>query len=59
MNSFSEIEESVLFERVAIGRHAKIRRASSTRTSRSPRAEIGYNLEADRKRFFVSERGSS
>jgi glucose-1-phosphate adenylyltransferase len=27
VNSFSEVEESVLFERVRVGRHAKIRRA--------------------------------
>ena len=27
INSFSEVEESVLFENVDIGRHAKIRRA--------------------------------
>jgi glucose-1-phosphate adenylyltransferase len=59
INSFSEVEESVLFERVRIGRHAKpCANASSTRTSRSRRAyEIGFDHEADRRRFFVTDGG--
>jgi glucose-1-phosphate adenylyltransferase len=58
VNSFSHIEESVLFENVVIGRHAKIRRAIIDKDVEIPSgAEIGYNLEADRKRWYVSEGG--
>jgi glucose-1-phosphate adenylyltransferase len=58
VNSFSHIEESVLFENVVIGRHAKIRRAIIDKDVEIPsNTEIGYNLEADRKRWYVSEGG--
>ena len=36
INSFSEVEESVLFERVRIGRHAKIRRCHHRQGRRDP-----------------------
>ncbi len=58
VNSFSHIEESVLFENVVIGRHAKIRRAIIDKDVEIPsNTEIGYNLVEDRKRWFVSEGG--
>ncbi len=58
VNSFSHIEESVLFENVVIGRHAKIRRAIIDKDVEIPAgAEVGYNLEEDRKRWFVSDDG--
>jgi glucose-1-phosphate adenylyltransferase len=58
INSFSEVEESVLFERVRIGRHARLRRCIVDKDVEIPQgAEIGFNLEADRKRFFVTENG--
>lgn len=58
VNSFSHIEESVLFENVVIGRHVKIRRAIIDKDVEIPSGtEIGYNLEEDRKRWFVSESG--
>jgi len=58
VNSFSHVEESVLFENVVIGRHAKIRRAIIDKDVEvPPGAEIGYNLEEDRKRWYVSEGG--
>jgi glucose-1-phosphate adenylyltransferase len=58
VNSFSHIEESVLFENVVIGRHAKIRRAIIDKDVEIPSGtEIGYNLEDDKKRWFVSEGG--
>ena len=41
-----------------IGRHAKIRRAIIDKDVEiPPSAEIGYNLEEDKKRWFVSEEG--
>jgi glucose-1-phosphate adenylyltransferase len=58
VNSFSHVEESVLFENVVIGRHAKIRRAIIDKDVEVPaNAEIGYNLEEDKKRWYVSEGG--
>lgn len=58
VNSFSHIEESVLFENVVIGRHARIRRAIIDKDVEIPAGtEIGYNLAEDRKRWHVSEGG--
>jgi glucose-1-phosphate adenylyltransferase len=58
VNSFSHIEESVLFENVVIGRHARIRRAIVDKDVEIPAgAEIGYNLAEDKKRYYVSEGG--
>jgi glucose-1-phosphate adenylyltransferase len=58
VNSFSHIEDSVLFENVVIGRHVKIRRAIIDKDVEIPsNTEIGYNLEEDRKRWYVSEGG--
>lgn len=58
INSFSEVEESVLFEKVRIGRHAKIRRCIIDKDVEIPSGmEIGYDSEADRRRFFVTETG--
>jgi glucose-1-phosphate adenylyltransferase len=58
VNSFSHIEDSVLFENVVIGRHVKIRRAIIDKDVEIPSGtEIGYNLAEDRKRWFVSEGG--
>jgi glucose-1-phosphate adenylyltransferase len=58
VHSFSEIEDSILFENVVIGRHAKIRRAIVDKDVEiPPNTEIGYDLEEDRKRWFVSDEG--
>jgi glucose-1-phosphate adenylyltransferase len=58
VNSFSEVEESVLFERVRVGRHAKIRRAIIDKDVEIPaNTEIGYNAAEDRRRWYVSEGG--
>ena len=58
VNSFSSLEECVCFDNVNIGRHARIRRAIIDKDVEiPPNAEIGYDPEADRKRFFVSEEG--
>ena len=57
-NSFSEVVESVLFEGVQIGRYARIRKCIIDKDVEIPQgAEIGYNLEADRQRFAVTEQG--
>lgn len=58
VNSFAEIDESVLFENVVIGRHAKIRRAIVDKDVEIPAgARIGYDLDEDRKKWFVSDEG--
>jgi glucose-1-phosphate adenylyltransferase len=58
VHSFAEVEESVLFERVIIGRHARLRRCIVDKDVEiPPGAEIGFNLDEDRKRFTVSDEG--
>jgi len=59
VNSFSEVEESVLFEGVRVGRHAKIRRAIIDKNVEIPSGTvIGFDREADKQRFFVTEEGT-
>ncbi len=54
INSFSEVEESVLFEGVQIGRHTKLRRCIVDKDVTIPSGvEIGFNLDLDRQRFTV------
>jgi len=58
VNSFSDVAESILFDDVEVGRHARIRRAVVDKGVRIPAGvEIGYDLDADRRRFTVSEGG--
>lgn len=58
VNSFAQIEESIIFERVNIGRHARIRRAIIDKeVVIPPKTTIGYDLKKDRKRFYVSPEG--
>ncbi len=57
-HSYSLIEDSILLGNVSIGRNAKIRRAIIDKDVVIPDGEeIGYDLEKDRKRFFVSDKG--
>jgi len=58
INSFSEVYDSILMESVNVGRHAKIKRAIIDKDVSIPQGMvIGFNLEEDKKRFFVSESG--
>jgi len=58
VNSFSVVEDSILMEGVDIGRHARVRKAIIDKGVRIPEgARIGYDPEADRKRFAVSASG--
>lgn len=59
VNSWATVEDSILFDGVDIGRHAKIRRAIIDKRVHVPEGmEIGYDLEADRARgFTVTESG--
>jgi glucose-1-phosphate adenylyltransferase len=59
VNSFSEVEECILFEGVRVGRHAKIRRAIIDKDVEIPSGTvIGFDREADKQRFFVTEEGT-
>ena len=52
------VEDSVVLQGVDIGAGAKVRRAViDKRCKIPPGMQIGYDLEADRKRFYVSEKG--
>lgn len=54
VNSYANVDASILHENVDIGRHCKIRRAIIDKHVRVPAGtEIGYDLEADRRRFQV------
>jgi glucose-1-phosphate adenylyltransferase len=58
INSFSQVYDSILMEGVNVGRHAKIKRAIIDKDVNIPQGMvIGYDLEEDRKRFFVSDTG--
>jgi len=58
VNSYCEIENSIIFNHVNIGRYSKIRNAIIDRHVVLPEhTEIGYDEEADRSRYGVSDRG--
>jgi glucose-1-phosphate adenylyltransferase len=59
VNSYAEVEDSILFSRVNIGRHAKIRRAIIDKDVQIPEGfRIGYDEEEDLARgFTVSDGG--
>ena len=58
VHSFANIEESVILPNVSVGRHAKLRRVVIDKHCRIPDGmTIGYDVEADRQRFHVSENG--
>jgi glucose-1-phosphate adenylyltransferase len=58
INSFSEVFDSILLEGVNVGRYAKIKRSIIDKdVNIPPGMVIGYNLEEDRKKFYVTESG--
>ncbi len=58
VNSYADVRESILLHDVVIGMGAKVKRAIIDKNVRVPdNMKIGYDLEKDRKRFFVSEEG--
>ncbi|HEX7152565.1 MAG TPA: glucose-1-phosphate adenylyltransferase [Thermoanaerobaculia bacterium] len=58
VNSYADIDESILMDGVEVGRHSKIRRAIVDKGVKiPPHTTIGYDLEADRQRFTVTESG--
>jgi glucose-1-phosphate adenylyltransferase len=58
INSYSEIDASILFSHVNVGRHCRIRKAIIDRDVHIPEGTtIGFDPEADRQRYFVTESG--
>ena len=58
INSYAQVEESILLDGVNIRRHCKVRRAIIDKhVVVPPGTVIGYDLEQDRKRFTVTESG--
>lgn len=56
VNSYAQVEASILHEGVDIGRHCNIRRAIIDKHVRVPAGtQVGFDLEADRRRFQVSD----
>jgi glucose-1-phosphate adenylyltransferase len=58
INSYSELEDCILFDGVQVGRRSRIRRAIIDKNVHvPPDSVIGYDAEADKKRFHVSDSG--
>src|SRR5579862_8034871 len=58
VNSYTEIDSSILFSHVNIGRSCRIRKAIIDRNVHIPEGtSIGYDLDADREQYFVTESG--
>lgn len=52
------VESSVIFDNCDVGRHAKVKRAILDKNVKIPEgAEIGYNLDEDRKKYYVTDSG--
>ncbi len=58
VNSYAEVDASIIFSHVNIGRHCRIRRAIIDRDVHIPEGTIiGYDPEQDEKNYVVTETG--
>jgi len=58
VNSYAEVDSSIVFSHVNIGRHCRIRKAIIDRDVHIAEGTvIGYDHEADRQRYFVTDSG--
>lgn len=58
INSYAQVTDSILFENVSVGRHAKLHRTIVDKDVTIPEGmQIGFFPEEDRKRFTVTESG--
>jgi glucose-1-phosphate adenylyltransferase len=58
VNSYADVDSSVIFSHVNIGRHCRIRHAIIDRDVHIPDGTvIGYDPNEDKKNYFVSEGG--
>ncbi|HUS18173.1 MAG TPA: glucose-1-phosphate adenylyltransferase [Terriglobales bacterium] len=58
VNSYAEVDSSIIFSHVNIGRHCRIKKAIIDRDVHIPEGSvIGYDPEDDKQNYFVSESG--
>lgn len=58
VNSYADVQDSLLLEGVDVGRYAKVKNAIIDKNVKiMPHASIGYDLELDKKRFTVTPKG--
>jgi len=58
VNSYCDVDSSIIFSHVRVGRHCKLRRVIVDRNVDIPEGTvIGYDPEADRQKYFVTESG--
>lgn len=58
INSFSHVSESILLEGVSVGRYSRVKRSIIDKYVVVPsNINIGYNIEEDSKKFYVSPSG--
>jgi glucose-1-phosphate adenylyltransferase len=58
VNSYSDVDASIVFSHVNIGRHCRIRKAIIDRDVQLPEGTvIGYDTESDKQKYFVTESG--
>ena len=58
VNSYAEVENSLLLESVEVGRYVKIKNAIIDKHVKlMPGATVGHDLELDKKRFTVTPKG--
>lgn len=58
VNSYSDVDSSIIFAHVNVGRHCRIRHAIIDRDVHIPDGTvIGYDPAEDKKNYFVSENG--
>lgn len=58
INSYAHVDESILMDGVDVGRHSRIRRTIIDKGVRiPPHTVIGYDREADKARFTVTDSG--
>jgi glucose-1-phosphate adenylyltransferase len=58
VNSYSEVDSSIVFTHVNIGRHCRIKRAIIDRDVHLPEGTvIGYDPKEDKRNYFVTPSG--
>jgi glucose-1-phosphate adenylyltransferase len=58
VNSYCDVEDSIIFNHVNVGRHSRIRKAIIDRHVSLPEGTvIGYDAEADRKKYQITDEG--
>ena len=58
VNSYCDVQDSIIYNHVNVGRYSRIRKAIIDRHVSLPEhTEIGYDLDEDKKKYFVSDNG--